>query len=261
MISIRYGEFFVEDSLEIETVSTIANLSPEMGLRHGEPLRFVAKQFYFDGSNGDYMPVGSQEGMLIALSFRDDDGHHTTGSAAMVGPGVAICGTHVLEDQGFFEKLIDAGATLVAQAPVPGGLLLWTVTHISTVPESDLAVLSMTLTSDFPADRRFIVASITTRMPAVGEELTLTGLSAVRQTEEISNFMRIELMPGCMKGRVLDIYPDGRDFRLPERRPRFRQQRLPCGRSGICFPRCRCVVRVSHMASIGPRTDESRLAD
>jgi hypothetical protein len=201
--------------LEIETVSTVANLSPEAGLRRGELLRFEAKQLYFEGSSGDYMPVGSQEGILMALSFRDDHGHHTTGSAAMVGPGIALCAAHVLEDQGFFKKLTSGGATLIAQAPVPGGVLLWTVTHIATVPKSDLAVLSMTLASNFPLDRSFVVASITTRMPAVGEDLTLTGFSAVRQTEEIANAMRIELVPGCMKGRVIDIYPEGRDFRLP----------------------------------------------
>ncbi|CAN7778184.1 serine protease [Variovorax sp. LjRoot290] len=201
--------------LEREKVSTVAQLNPELGLRRGEALGFDAKRLLFEGSNGDYMPVGSQLGILLALSFRDDSGHHTTGSAALVGPGIAICATHVLEDQGFLKKLTNGGATLVAQAPLPGGMLLWTVTHVATVPDSDLAVLSMTLSSDFPLDRRFAVASITTRMPAVGEELTLTGLSAVRQTEEISRAMNIELLPGCIKGRVLEVYPEGRDRLLP----------------------------------------------
>lgn len=142
------------------------------------------------------MPVGSQLGILLALSFRDDSGHHTTGSAAMVGPGIAICAAHVLEDQGYLEKITNGGATLVAQAPVPKGMLLWTVMRVATVPDSDLAVLSMTLSSDFPLDRRFAVASITTCMPAVGDELRLTGLSAVRRTEEISGVMHIEMLPG-----------------------------------------------------------------
>lgn len=194
-----------------EIVSSVAQLNPELGLRRGETLRFTAKQFLFEGSNGDYMPIGSQLGVLLALSFRDDDGHHTTGSAAMVGPGIAICATHVLEDQGFLKKLTSNGATLVAQAPVPGGMLLWTVTHIATAWGSDLAVLSLSLTSEFLVDRHFVVASITTRMPLVGEELTVTGFSAVRQTEEISNVTRVDLLTGCTKGRVIEVYPDGRD--------------------------------------------------
>lgn len=203
-----------EEELEREKVATVAQLHPEYGLRPGEALGFDAKRLLFEGTNGDYMPVGSQLGILLALSFRDDVGQHTTGSAVMVGPGIAICAKHVLEDQGFQKKLTNGGATLVAQAPLAGGMLLWTVIHFATVPDSDLAVLSMTLSSDFPLDRRFAVASITTRMPAVGEELTITGLSATRQTEEISSVMHIGLQPGCLKGRVLEVYPDGRDRSL-----------------------------------------------
>lgn len=192
-------------------VSTVAHTNPELDLRVGEALKFDAKRLHFEGSNGDYMPVSSQLGILLALSFRDDLGHHTTGSAAMVGPGLAICAAHVLEDQGYLEKLARGDATLIAQAPLPGGMLLWTVLRVATVPDTDLAVLSMTLSSSFPADRRFALASITTRMPAIGDVLTVTGLSAVRRTEERSNATRIEMVPGCVLGRVIDCYPDGRD--------------------------------------------------
>jgi len=49
------------------------------------------------------MRLGAQSGILLALSFRDDNGQHTYGSAAMVGPGLAICAAHVVEEQGFYE--------------------------------------------------------------------------------------------------------------------------------------------------------------
>ncbi|MEJ8855929.1 serine protease [Variovorax robiniae] len=198
-----------EQLVEIEQFSTFADLNPERGLRRGDPLRFDAKCFRFEGANGDYMPVASQQGILLALSFRDDDGHHTTGSGVLVGPGLAICAAHVLQDRGFYEKLTGTGATLVGQAPIPGGMLLWTVKHVTLVPDSDLAILSMSLTSNYPPERRFTVAHITTRMPQVGDELTLTGLSAVRETEEIASVIRMELTPGCLKTRVLQVYPEG----------------------------------------------------
>lgn len=194
-----------------DEVSSVADNNPEQGLQLGEKLTFQAKRLLFEGTNGDYMPVGSQMGILLALSFRDDFGHHTTGSAAMVGPGLAICATHVLEDQGNLEKIQSGEATLVAQAPFQDGMLLWTVLRVSTVPGTDLAVLSMTLSSGFPADRRFSVASMTTRMPGIGDVLTVTGLSALRPTEEISGATRIEMNTGCMLGRVIDRYPNGRD--------------------------------------------------
>lgn len=194
-----------------EIVSTVAHLTPEEGLRRGEPLTFQSKQFLFEGDNGSYMPVGSQQGILLALSMRDDHGHHTTGSAVMVGPGIAVCAAHVLEDQGYFQKATRGQATIVAQAPLPSGMLLWTVLRTAIARDCDLAVLSMTLSSAYPADRRFVTAHLTTRMPAIGDELTLTGLSAARRTEAISNVTAIDIVPGCVKGRVIDRYPDGRD--------------------------------------------------
>jgi hypothetical protein len=195
--------------MEIEKFSTVADLDPESGLRRGEPLKFDAKCFRFEGANGSYMPAGSQQGILLALSFRDDDGHHTTGSAVLVGPGLAICAAHVLQDRGLYEKLTGTGATLVAQAPISGGMLLWTTKYVTLVPDSDLAILSMSLTSKYPTDRRFTVAHITTRMPQEGDELTLTGLSAIRETEKITSAIRMEVTPGCLKTRVLQVYPEG----------------------------------------------------
>lgn len=41
----------------------------------------------------------------------------------------------------------------------------------------------MTLSSDFRLDRRFAVGWLTTRMPAVGEEFTLTGLCLAVECE------------------------------------------------------------------------------
>ena len=201
----------MENCVNNDEVSAVANNDPHLELIAGEKLTFAAKRLFFEGSNGDYMPVGSQLGILLALSFRDDSGHHTTGSAAMVGPGLAVCAAHVLQDQGYAEKLASGETTLVAQAPLPGGMLLWTVLRFSLVPNADLAVLSLTLSSSFPENRHFDFASITTRMPAVGDELTITGLSAIRRTEAVSSATHLEMVPGCVKGLVIDSYPEGRD--------------------------------------------------
>ena len=195
---------------------TVAHTNPELELVPGERLRFEQQRLKFEGANGHYMPLGSQNGILLALSFRDDNGQHTYGSAAMVGPGLAICAAHVIEEQGFYEKIQSDAATLVASAPLPdGGMHLWTVLRVALVPNTDLAVLSMALTSPYPTDRRFVSAAITTRMPALGDVLTVTGLSAGRGTEAISNNMHFEMIPGCMFGQVIDRYPDGRGRMMP----------------------------------------------
>jgi hypothetical protein len=200
-----------------DNASTIAVNEPEHELSAGERLRFTAQLLTFEGSNGDYMRIGAQNGTLLALSFRDRDGHHTYGSAVMVGPGIALCAAHVLHENNFYNKLQRDDATLVAQAPLSnGGMLLWTVLRMALVPGSDLAVLSMALTSSYPKDRQFMIASLTTRMPAVGEVLTVTGLSASGDgTNAITSQMRIELAPQCQLGPVIDRYPNGRDRRMP----------------------------------------------
>lgn len=204
-------------SKEIDYATTVAQLYPEQELAPAEPITFVAQRLLFEGSNGDYMRVGAQNGILLALSFRDRDGHHTYGSGVMVGPGLALCAAHVLHEHDFYGKLQRDEATLVVQAPLPdGGMLLWTVLRMALVPDSDLAVLSMALTSSYPADRRFMTASLTTRMPVLDDVLTVTGLSAAGDgTEAIASSMRIEMAPQCQLGRVIDRYPNGRDRRLP----------------------------------------------
>jgi hypothetical protein len=200
-----------------DDVSTFALHNPEQELAPGERLTFSAQRLLFEGSNGDYMPLGAQTGILLALSFRDDFGQHTYGSGVMVGPGIALCAAHVLHEHDFYVKLQRGEATLVVQAPLPdGGMLLWTVMRVTLVPDSDLAVLSMSLTSRYPADRRFMTAFITTRMPALGDVLTVTGFSARGDgTVAIASSMRIEMAPQCRLGPVIDRYPNGRDGRLP----------------------------------------------
>ncbi|MBV7455822.1 serine protease [Acidovorax sp. sif1233] len=197
--------------------STVALHEPEQELAPGEQFTFTAKRLLFEGANSDYIRVGAQNGTLLALSFRDRNGHHTYGSGVMVGPGLALCAAHVLHEHDFYDKLQTDEATLVVQAPLSdGGMLLWTVLRMALVPDSDLAVLSMTLSSPYPADRCFMTASLTTRMPTIGDVLTVTGLSAAGDgTETIADVTCIDVAPQCQFGRVIDRYLNGRDRRLP----------------------------------------------
>jgi Trypsin-like peptidase domain len=205
-----------QSSNERDYASTVALHHPEQELTRGERLTFSAQRLLFEGANGDHMLVGAQNGTLLALSFRDCNGHHTYGSGVMVGPGLALCAAHVLHENDYYRKLQCGEATLVVQAPLPdSGMLLWTVHRITLVPDSDLAVLSMGLTSRYPVDRRFMTAWLTTRMPSLGEVLTVTGFSAVGHgTEPIARSTSIELAPQCQLGRVIDRYVNGRDRRL-----------------------------------------------
>jgi hypothetical protein len=57
-----------------------------------------------------------------------------------------------------------------------GGLDIWQCYAMSTgVGSGDLELLSLKLLSDWPADGRFMVLPLTTRIPPTGETLTVAG--------------------------------------------------------------------------------------
>ena len=149
-------------------------------------------------------------GVLLAMTFRDQTGDHTVGSAVLIAPGIAICASHVLAD---FEKAFPTGnCGLLCGGPADHGINLWLVRGGLQIPESDLSVLWMTLASAMPPENRFIVPHLTTRTPALGECVALYGLPArERTTVAYGGDVSIPLLARYTSGRVIDVYSSGRD--------------------------------------------------
>jgi hypothetical protein len=108
-------------------------------------------------------PEAGLPGALLALAIAGS----VEGSATLVGPGLALCANHVLRAASPHE--------IAVQGTTEAGTLAWTVKHVLHVPDSDLAMLSMTLAAPLPANRALAVAHMTTRMPVEGEPVTLLG--------------------------------------------------------------------------------------
>ncbi len=150
----------------------------------------------------------SFHGTVLAVAFLDSEHHRIEGSAVVVAPGIAIAAAHV------FASRIDAGLDGREQIYCYGitraGMQIWRTQKIILVPNSDLAILGLELNSPLPADNTMFQTMITTRVPKIGERVTIYGF---RASEEV--FLRSEYAWGgnllVCAGNVSERYVKGRD--------------------------------------------------
>jgi hypothetical protein len=116
------------------------------------------------------------DGLLLHLQFHDGEGHHIDGSAVMVAPGVALCATHVI--QPYLDALAAGVAAGFCMGVTKSGLQIWRLQTATPVLNSDLTILGLSYASPMPPDSTFNQAFLTTRLPQIGERLTLAGFSA-----------------------------------------------------------------------------------
>ena len=94
----------------------------------------------------------------------------------MIGLGLALSAKHVFDDHR--DALARGDAELICLGVRPHGALdIWRCYAMNSAGEGtgDLELLSLMLVSDWPADDRFMVLPLTTRIPHPGEELIVAG--------------------------------------------------------------------------------------
>jgi hypothetical protein len=157
------------------------------------------------------LPLGALEGALLTVSFRDDVGHHTYGSAIMVAPGIALAAAHVIRHEDYYESFQRGNASAVCMGFARDGGQLWDVHRITLIDDTDLAILGLKLRSAIPSSGTFSTAHMTTRMPAVGEELLLCGFSADALTQPRAAQIAVTGDFRFARGEVLDVFQGGAD--------------------------------------------------
>lgn len=159
-----------------------------------------------------YVEPYAFQGVLLGCSFSDDESHDTLGSAIMVAPGVALGAKHVFEPQ--MEHMLSDGRIPTCTAITEEGLHLWSVHKINLIPDTDLAILGLQRVSEYPQDRTFRHASISTRLPRIGERLHIAGFRQVtsEKTEEDGNNCYHTYGDTIVcSGVITERYPLGRD--------------------------------------------------
>ena len=193
-----------------EMVSGIVTNDPLQGQSRPIQIKSESRLFQIgaiETASHGIAPLGAFSGALLSISFRDDSGQHTLGSAVLVHPGLAVTAKHVVSD--WMAALVSANAAAVAQAPTPTTLLLWDVEAITQVEDADLAILSLRFRAALPES--FSIGHITTRTPRTSETVFLTGFTAEAATVPRGPQISIGGQLRVCHGEVIEVWPRGRD--------------------------------------------------
>lgn len=152
---------------------------------------------------------------LVALALIEEDGPIVLGSGVMIGPGLAVAATHVLEE--FTARNADP----VLLTFVPDGARAWLPRERSTVTGpsafgadrrivSDISLLGCTLNSEAHVHHPLTLAPLRVALPLVGERLWAFGYrhGALQDAEAL-------ITPLVTSGVVTKAYPHGRGERMP----------------------------------------------
>jgi hypothetical protein len=153
---------------------------PAAGLPVGARLDFKPEIFPIGSSPGEYTVDNWDHFGCVLLQLHLVDGNTVSvhGSAVLVAPGVAIAAKHVIE--GFLTRLsIEEGASLSCMSIASSQAMIWHCRKITILPDADLAILILRYASALPPESIFRMAAITTRLPKVGEQVSMVGFTAM----------------------------------------------------------------------------------
>lgn len=152
---------------------------------------------------------------LVAVIRSTDEGFEPIGSGVMIGPGLLLTATHVLEE------IVATRSPPLFMTFLPGGARAW-LGHSSVTSSglsqfdasrrtsSDITLVSCTLNSDAHVDRQLTLAPLQVALPLIGDRLWAFGYRHQNFEAETSN-----LTPLVSSGLVTAVFPNGRGERMP----------------------------------------------
>lgn len=189
----------------------ISEDNPKLG-----DLRLSWRTSVFSDDDG-IAPMGSLHeagDALAAVAYFSSNGLTVMGSAVMVGPGLLLTATHVLEE------IASEGASPVFLTFLKGGARAWLPRDVSALSKpsqfhdrddvvSDLALVSCTLNSDAAETYPLTIAPMQIALPLVGERLWAMGFRHQGINDEAAL-----VTPLVSSGLVVAAYPNGRGERM-----------------------------------------------
>ncbi len=149
-------------------------------------------------------------GILIQISFRTSEEIEILGSGVLIAPGVAFCATHVIFPH--LENIANGKVTPICFGITKDGLQIWEIKATTCCENSDISILALEFCSKPPRNNLFSLSQISTRTPAIGEELTICGFKASK--DKFRNRENGAFTEGAVwisKGHVIEVFPNGRD--------------------------------------------------
>lgn len=199
-----------------QELSATVREDPAEAAQKGDRLRFSTRLLnYFDlPQPGPLSDISVFDGAILALVFGTKSASQIHGSAFLVAPGIAICATHVLHEH--IPNLMASQSQLMAVGFGIFGLQLWQVREVTALNNSDLTILGLEYASDIPPSRNFNQLVMTTRVPPIGEKVTIVGVVPGSKEATAHDGGDIELGVQVMlsQGPVTQHYLAGRDRTL-----------------------------------------------
>jgi len=187
-----------------------------------DPATYLGANIRFEQVTPDLGAVSRQmrianwdlfDGMVLSVTFTDGHVHTMEGTAVLVAPGIALCANHVFDEH--LEKTRKTIGPTYCFGIAKGGGQAWFVTRVQVVPRTDLCILGLEYQSELPPNAVFRQASITTRLPKIGEQLAICGFRSSSPRFESSGNGCMDLAAEMIicSGLVTERYPTelGRD--------------------------------------------------
>ena len=179
----------------------------------GTTIEFKPAPFPIGSPHGEYTIDNWEHfgGVLLSLVINVNGETYVHGSGVLVAPGVALAARHVVEP--FFDVMQNESATLTCTSITENQLMLWKCHNIHIISkELDIVVLILNYCSDFPPGNIFRMAAITTRMPDLGEHVTMVGFTVNEITSSLQNpGFSVSGHVRTSTGIITACYPNGRD--------------------------------------------------
>ncbi len=150
------------------------------------------------------------QGVLVSFHFAEGGRQRITGSGVMVGPGIMLGATHVIAPEAPRMQSGEIGG--IVTAITPNGVMLWHPQHIVADPSSDISIITASCASDLPPGNILPVAAMSSRLPTIGEKITIAGFRP--GVAEFPHTQTGDVFSGGVyvsTGRVTQVFPNGRD--------------------------------------------------
>lgn len=150
------------------------------------------------------------KGILLQIAFTTPSQHKIEGSGVLVAPGVAYCATHVIYPH--LESITNGSVIASCFGITEAGMQIWSIKGVTVSDGSDISILALEFRSNLPKNNSFFLSQITTRTPAIGEELMICGFKANKpEFRARKNGVVAGGAVWISKGHVIDTFPRGRD--------------------------------------------------
>ena len=190
---------------------------PLLALEPGTQIHFAETliTFPFEDRAGALIDWRVAQGLVLAFSVSDGRQTEVHGSAVLVAPGVALCAAHVMEQ--YTEALVGGRLDAVCFGLAHHGVDLWRVRHVTQAAAgTDTSILGLEAISALPADATYRRASMTTRVPKIGERLLCLGFRPATVAFDVDSNRQLAIHASLIAsaGPVRQRFPTGRDRRV-----------------------------------------------